>query len=72
MGHDPQQEQALFAVAGGWKPGCIHMPRHTQNDSTHTARAPTVHPRVCLLTASHRGYIQVDNHSTLRAHSCTV
>lgn len=53
MGHDPQQEQALLAVAGGWEPSCSHMPRHTQNDSTLTQPEPQLCIHACVHPQSH-------------------
>lgn len=69
--------------AGGWLGAQLHVHipghTHTQNDSlhththTHTARAQTLHPHVCLLTASHtQADIQGHNYTTLQDHSCTA
>lgn len=57
-GHDPQQEQALFAGAGGWEPGCMHIPRTPRITHTHT------HPRVCSPLQSH-------TQATSRGQSCS-
>lgn len=51
-GHDPQQEQALFAGAGGWEPGCMHIPRTPRITHTHAST------RVLTPAVSHTGHIQ--------------
>lgn len=62
-GHDPQREQALFAVESRLvvaSPGHTHIPRHTQNDSlhTHTHTHTQTHSEPESLTASTRVFMQ--------------
>lgn len=57
MGHSPQQEQALFAVAGGWEPSCTFTypvtPRMTVHTHTNSQSPHSASTRVFIRSLSH-------------------